>query len=349
MNRPSRLAHHSALSLALGTAGIAGLGLGGVIAVSNAPSVRAGPATINLAQADTSGFIPILWAQRALAVLRTKIRLAKIIARDTDFTPEEKGKAITIPFPGTFTAQTLTDSGAGSTATLQSPVGGGSVTVNLDKFKYVDFTISDFARAQASMELMDRYIDGPMDALAIALEADLFALYAGLTGGSVGTAGTNLVRPVITGAKKKLSDNLAPESDRHLVLSTKDEAAMLNDTSLANYFAFSKPDAVAEGSLGTIDGLTLWPSTMVPVTGSGPATTQNIAFHKNALILATRPLSAPAASDGVQAGVVVDPESGLALRILKQYDMSIRGYRVGFDMLYGVKVLRPTQGINVLS
>lgn len=323
--------------------------LGGLIVLSNAPSVRAGPANVNLAQADSSGFIAILWAQRALAILRTKIRVAKLIARDTDYTPAERGKAVTIPFPGTFTAQSLTDTGGSSTATVQSPQNGGSVTVNLDKFKYVDFTISDFARAQASMELMDRYIDGPMDALAIALEADLFALYAGFTGGSVGTAGTNLVRSVLTGVKKKLTDNLAPETDRHVVLSTKDEAALLNDTSLTNYFAFSKPDGVSDGSLGTIDGLKIWPSTMVPVTGSGPATTQNIGFHKNAMILMTRPLLAPEADSGVQSAVVVDPESGLAIRILKQYDMSIRGHRVGFDMLYGCRVLRANQGLNVLS
>lgn len=326
---------------------IPGIPLHGVYRPDFAKSVRA--ANINLAQADSSGFIPIIWAQRALSILRTKIRLAKIVARDTDYTPEERGKTITIPFPGTFAAQQLTDTGGSSTATTQTPSGGTSVSVNLDQFWYVDFNVSDFARAQASQELLDRYIDGPMDALAINLENVLFAQYANFTGGSVGTAGTNLVRSIITGARKKLADNLAPDTDRHVVLSTKDEAALLNDTSLANYFAFSKPDAVAQGMLGTLDGFQIWSSTRTPVVTGTPNTTENIAIHKTALLLATRPLLAPEADTGVQAATLVDPESGLAIRVLKQYDMTARAHRVGFDMLFGTKCLRPTLGVNVLS
>jgi hypothetical protein len=62
-------------------------------------------ANIKLTTADTSGFIPIIWAQRALDVLRNQIVALQFVARDTDFAePGWRGKAITVGYPGTFTA-----------------------------------------------------------------------------------------------------------------------------------------------------------------------------------------------------------------------------------------------------
>lgn len=43
-------------------------------------------ANINLSVADASGFVPQFWANRALDVLRSKIVLLNLVARDSDFT-----------------------------------------------------------------------------------------------------------------------------------------------------------------------------------------------------------------------------------------------------------------------
>ena len=293
--------------------------------------------------ADTAGFIPAIWAQRALDVLRSNIVLARLVARDTDYEPAQRGKSLTIPYPGTFTAQ---DKAADTAAAVSVPAGGNSVTVNLNKHKYVDFIVEDFARVQANGELLDRYVQPAAIALAEALESDLFALYSGLPAGG-GTSGTDLTAATIRGARKILNDAKVPQAGRAIVMSTKDEVALLGDSNLAAYFANSRPEGIAEGSIGSLFGFDLFVSQLVPTTGSAPVSTKNIAATREAMILATRPLDEPMA--GVESSTVVDEASGLAIRVMRQYDMSARGHRVGFDILYGVSVLRSASGAVVLS
>lgn len=293
--------------------------------------------------ADTAGFIPQVWAQRALDVLRANIVLARLVSRDTDYEPAQRGKSLTIPYPGTFTAQ---DKAADTAATVQVPTGGNSVSVTLDKHKYVDFVVEDFARVQANGDLLDRYVQPAAIALAEALERDLFALYTGLSAGG-GTSGTDLAAGAIRGARKVLNDAKVPQAGRALVMSTKDEVALLGDSGLAAYFANSRPQGIAEGSIGSLYGFDLFVSQLVPTTGTSPVSTKNLAVTRDAMILATRPLDEPTA--GVDSTTIVDEASGLAIRVMRQYDMAARGHRVGFDLLYGCAVLRSTSGAVVLS
>ena len=300
-------------------------------------------ADITRTLADTSGFIPQVWAQRALDVLRANITLAKLVARDTDYEPAQRGKSVTIPYPGTFTAQ---DKAADTNATVQVPSGGTSATVNLNSHKYVDFIVEDFARVQASGELLDRYVAPAAIALAEALESDLFALYSGLSAGG-GTSGTDLTAATVRSLRKTLNDAKVPQAGRSLVMSTKDEVALLGDSSLATYFANSNPASIAEGSIGRLFGFDLYVSQLVKTTGTSPVSTKNIGLTPSAIILATRPLDEPTA--GIESTTIVDDASGLAIRVMRQYDMNARGHRIGFDILYGAAVLRSTAGAVVLS
>jgi hypothetical protein len=296
--------------------------------------------------ADTAGFVPQVWAARALDVLRENIVLTRRVARDSDFEPGWVGKTLNIPYPGTFTAQ---DKAADTPVNPQTPAGGNTVQVTLSKHKVVDFLVEDFAAAQTNTALLDRYVRPAAIALGNAMENDLFALYTSLTGGSVGTSGTDITAATVRSARKLLNDNKAPLVDRTLVVSDKDEIALLGDSSLQNYFAFSRQQGIAEGSIGRLYGFDVFVSQLVPVVTGTPNSTKNLAFHRDAMILAVRPFREPPAGSGVQAAVMPDPETGLVLRVLYQYDMSNRGVRVGLDILYGVAVLRPTLGVVVLS
>lgn len=300
-------------------------------------------ADITRTLAETAGFVPQIWAQRALDVLRSNIVLARLVARDTDFEPAQRGKSVTVPYPGTFTAQ---DKAEDANATVQVPSGGTSATVTLNKHKYVDFIVEDFARVQASGELLDRYVSPAAIALAEALEGDLFALYSGLASGG-GTSGTDLSATTIRSLRKTFNDAKLPQAGRSLVMSTKDEVALLGDSNLAAYFANSNPAGIAEGSIGRLFGFDLYVSQLVKTTGTSPVSTKNIGLTRDAMILATRPLDEPAA--GIESTTIVDDASGLAIRVMRQYDMNARGHRIGFDILYGAAVLRSTSGATVLS
>jgi hypothetical protein len=296
--------------------------------------------------AETAGFIPQIWAQRALDILRANIVLLKLIARDTDYEPQPQGKTLTIPYPGTFTAQKKTQ---GSSATIQTPSGGSSVNVTLSELAYVDFVIEDFARVQASSELLDRYIEPAAVAIAEQMEADLFTLYSSMTGGSVGTSGTDMTPAEIRQAAKLLDDAKVPMSNRSLVISSKDRVALLGNTELTSYFAFARPEGVAQGSLGNLYGFETFMSQLVPAVAGTPVSTKNLALHKNAMILATRPLGEPEPTTGLQASSLVDNDSGIAIRVLRSYDMAARGHRIGFDVLYGYTPLRTNHGVIALS
>lgn len=90
-------------------------------------------ATITNTILDSSGFIPQTWALEALNVLRNRIVLAKLVAKDSDMSDGAwQGKTLNIPYPGTFVAQ---DKAAGVAVTAQAPTGGATVSLSLSKHK----------------------------------------------------------------------------------------------------------------------------------------------------------------------------------------------------------------------
>ena len=69
----------------------------------------------------------------------------------------------------------------------------------------------------------------------------------------------------------------------------------------------------------------------------GPTGSLNLAFHRDALALVTRPLALPDTRMGVMAAVV--PLNGIGMRVLMQYDINAGGTVVNCDILAGVAVL----------
>ena len=302
-------------------------------------------ANVTLSVANTGGFIPTIWAQEALNVLRAYIRLAKLISRDSDYEAGWLGQTLNIPYPGTFTAQ---DKAANTVATLQTPSGGATIPVTLNKHKTVDFIVEDFANAQANMNLMLRYVQPAAIALAEAVENDIFALYSSMTQ-TVGTSGTDLTAATLRSAKKKMDDNKIPSGPRAAVISTKDEIALMGDSSLQQYFAYARPEVIQNGGIGTLYGFDIYPSQLVPVVAGTPNSTKNLFFHPQQMILATRPFRDPPQNSGVQTASIQDEESGLVLRIMYQYSMDYRGVHVGLDILYGTALVRDVAGLIALS
>lgn len=62
----------------------------------------------------------------------------------------------------------------------------------------------------------------------------------------------------------------------------------------------------------------------------------NLAFHPNAFAFVTRPMVAP---KGVESYVTTDPVSGLALRVVRGYDMKYKRETLSMDILYGYKTV----------
>lgn len=227
--------------------------------------------SITQSLANTAGFIPQAWANKALDVLRQDIALVNAIARDTDFTDVGwKGKTITVPYPGTFTAQ---DKTAGNTATVQQPSGGTSVPLTLTQHKTVDFVLEDvpFSEAQSGMNMMDSYGEAAGVALAEQVETDLMGMIISMNGGLVGTAGTDMGKNTFFQARQALNVAKTPKTNRSFVFSNKDATALMTDSTLQNYFAFNPGAASdwADGQIGRFAGFNLYESQFIGQAAAG--------------------------------------------------------------------------------
>lgn len=300
----------------------------------------------NITTGSIAPFIPQVWANEALEILRSNIVLAPLVTKDADVATFNVGDTLHIPYVGTLQAH---DKVQGQPVTKQT-ANASDTTVKLDRHKEVTFEVEDFAAAVSTPLVSQQYAKAAIIALAEQVEADLFSLYSQFSG-TVGTAGTNLDAATLRAINKRFTDNKVPAGNRHVVMSTKDSAALLADDSLQNFFAFndgSRGD-VTTGQLARIYGLQLHESQMVPTVAGTPTVTNNLALDPGAIIIASRALPMAPAGAGTTQSVVADPLSGLTLRCSMSYDPDGLGVQTTFDILYGIRKLRDEKGFVVLS
>ena len=371
--------------------------------------------TINTTQAQY--FIPEIWANSALEILRGMIVATPRVSRDSDVASFQRGDVLHIPYPGTLATS---DKASGSEYTLAQPSGETEVQVSLNKHKAVSVVIEDIVRAQANQDIVRRYSEAAAIAIAEQVETDLITELQSATN-TTGSYGTDLGASGLRTAWKAMTDNKAPQSDRNLIVSTDDAIAMLADSDLTSYLAFSKPQAIANGpqALGNLYGFETFSSQFISVAGdevtlatsaaaddiidtaaahgfaeddvveftaltggTGLSTStqyyviaanlaaqtfqvsatkggsavdfsanitagtvrsisrKNVAFRRDGAIAAFRGLPEPPSGSGAVAANVMDPESGVVMRVLMAYDARLGGVQVTHEVLYGVKKLQ---------
>jgi hypothetical protein len=301
----------------------------------------------NINNAAALPFIPELWANTALEILRNNIVLAPLVTKDTEVASFTVGSKLHIPYPGTFVAN---DKATNTPVTRQVPT-STDTTVTLNKHKEVTFLIEDFTRAQANPITMAKYMQAAVPPIAEQVESDLFALYSSFSG-SLGTSGTDLSAAALRAVNKKFTDNKIPRGNRHVVVSTKDSAALLADASLQSFFAFNEGarNDVSSGLIAdNLYGLNVHESQLVPVVAGTPNSTKNLAFDPGAVILAARSLPEAPAGTGAAQAVVKDEKSGLVIRVTLSYSADNLGVQCTTDILYGVAKLRDEKGFVVLA
>lgn len=99
------------------------------------------------------------------------------------------------------------------------------------------------------------------------------------------------------------------------------------------------PAIITSGAYQNVDSAPGNDKTITYMGSSGTAYAQNMIFHKDAFQLVTVPLYIdPAMSFAARA---TDPDTGLSIRIAKDYDITNDEILTRCDILYGVKALRP--------
>jgi len=221
--------------------------------------------TIDVTQAQY--FIPEIWANRAIEILRSLIVATPRVSRDSDVAAFNVGDILHIPYPGTLAAN---NKAAQTDYTFQVPTGEAEVQVTLNKHKEATFVVEDIVRAQENQSVMDRYSEAAAIAIAEAVETDVIAELQTAANVS-GSYGTDLDAAAMRGAWKALTDNKAPQDGRVAVVSTADAISLQGDAALATYWQRTAPQQGVVGgaaALGNIYGSDVFASQFIALNGA---------------------------------------------------------------------------------
>lgn len=287
----------------------------------------------NITATSAAAAIPEFWLQEAIGYLRANLVMARLVRRDGSAAIAQMGDTVNVTKRGSVTAKDK----AANTAIVTDAPSDTKVAVTLNKHKYVAWALEDTAGAEALKSALDYLSDG-MAHLAEAVETDLLALYPDIAN-SVGTAGKDLNELTILQARKQMNDQKAPVNNRNLIVSTKDDIALLGleKFSTVDDRGQAGAEALTEAKLGRIHGFNCYMSQLIATTGTSPVNTHNIAFHPNAFMLVSRALPRPDNASGAVSVTMTDPVTGITMRYTKQYNIANLATTHVIDVLYGVQ------------
>lgn len=297
----------------------------------------------NLTLTEVDLAIPEFWANLALGSLSANTVMSKLVNRDFDSAVATKGDIVNIIKRG---ALVVNDKAVNTPINLQNPT-NTKIPVELNKHKEVSWLIEDSASAKA-IDAAIAYVQDAAIALAEDFDSSLTALYTELAE-STGTAGVDLTVPTIIAARKRLNDLKCPVRGRNLIISSKDEAALLNleQFTRANWDV-QNSEALREAQITRKYGFDIYMDQLIKTTGVSPTSTHCMAFHRDAFVLVTRPLPEPPKDAGAVSSIIeID---GISVRITRSYSQKDGGVIWTLDCLYGVAGMRDdTHGIEVLT
>lgn len=290
-------------------------------------------------------FIPTIISNKVLQRFSSYLSLAKTVSRDSDWTTATQGATIQVTKTGAVVAN---DKVAGNTFTKQNPT-GTNVSVTLNKHKEVTFTIDDVTKVLENQDTQNRYADDGAIALAEAVEQALADLHPSITNtitwdrSTAATIDSGLLK-----LRKFFTDNKVPKTEqRYLYV----DATVFNDLLAQQKYTDQSwrgaNNTVADGQMIKTYGFEISESQMIAVTGS-PVAYHNLAYTRNAFVLASRPLPRPEGFGGNYA-VVNDPSIGLSLRTLFWYNADLGAHQLTIELLYGVAILDTRRVVELES
>lgn len=285
-------------------------------------------------QADIADGIPEMIARKVEDYWKENTVMPQLVRRDLDMEYAEAGKTVNVTAISELTVQ---EKAAGTDYDAER-VTSSDTEVTLDQHNYIGFLIEDIARFLTKPDYQQSLMDQGVKKLIEEVESDLLARYADITTNSVGTAGTDMTADIIVDARKKLTDSKVPTGNRSLVASSKDIAALLKlEKFTSSAWAEANGAALKEASLGRKYGFDIYESQGIK-SGGSPTAYYNLAFHRDAFVLASRPMLPPDSKTGVDSRLI--NADGVMLRVMVSYEHDKGGYFVTIELLYGVKTLR---------
>ncbi len=298
-----------------------------------------------ITSANVANAIVKLVAAEALPSLMGNLVMGNLVNRDFEPTLANAGDTVNVPIPPVMQANNIA---AGGTVQFQNP-NLGNAQIVLNTHAEATFQIPDITKVVAVPDLLRLYMQPALVALAERIESDLLATYSQFTGHlPVGTAGTPITEATIDLAETALFDSKVPGSmPKYLVVDSNTYSQMRQITRFSEYNSALDAGvrALIDGNIGKLKDFYVFRSQFVPKTGSGPVTTNNLAFAKDALGLVIRRLPQPLPGTGAVAEYAELGNFGM--RVVMSYEPNTLAQQFTVDVLYGVGVLRNAFGVQV--
>lgn len=288
----------------------------------------------------------------AMSVLASTISSDVCVAAQSGFTNY-------VGTPGTTPSSFLTYSQAGERLDWQTAPRDGNRSVILNPTAMAATVDAQKGLFHSGPKIADQYETGVMEAMTgfdFMMDQSIQTLTAGArsvaytTHGSAPlTSGTN-VMAVITGTGAMVAgDQFTLSGVFEVNPDTKQSTGILKVFTVAAAYAGGAGNVTLSQTIYTsgpyqnVSGAIPTTTTLVFIGTLSTGYARNLAFHRDAIVLATADLELPKGVDMASRASM----DGLSLRFVRQYDATTDNFLARFDILYGVKVVRPEWGVVV--
>lgn len=289
-------------------------------------------------QNDTTNavFIPTIVAQNALGRFGNYMNLARTVARDFEYTTATEGKTIQVPKRGALSANSKA---AGSEVTKQNPT-ATKIDVTLDQHFEVTVALDDVTKVLQNQDTQDGYGRDAAIALAEKVENYLAALHPSITNTvTFDKTSTATKKSSLLELRKRFVDNKVPRiEEKYLYLDATVLNEILEEADFTQLQTIGSGAPTLEGALRQLFGFNIFESQSVQTSGS-PVRYHNLAYTKDAIILASRPLPSDGNGAGVVQTVIQNADIGMGLRATMGYDKDLLAMQLTMDILFGASIL----------
>jgi hypothetical protein len=300
-----------------------------------------------ITSANLANAIVKLVAVDALPALMGNLVMGNLVNRDYEPTLAQAGDTVNVPIPPTLVANNIAEGGSVQT---QNP-NLGNAQIVLNTHAEATFQIPDVTKVLAVPDLLKLYMQPAVIALAERIEGDLLNLYSQFTSNTtVGTPSTAITEAVVDQAETALFQAKVPSSaPKYLVVDAATYSGLRQIPRFSEFQTAGEAGlrALVDGTVGKMKDFYIFRSQFVPKTGSGPVTTHNLAFTRNAIGLVVRRLPQPLPGTGAISEYAELGNFGV--RVTMSYQPNTLAQQFTVDVLYGVGVLRNSFAVQVSS
>lgn len=281
-------------------------------------------------------FIPTIIAQKALGRLSSYMNLAKTVARDFEYTTATEGQVIRVPRRGALVANAKT---SGINVTRQNPT-ATDVSVTLNQHFEVTFALDDVTKVLQNQNTQEGYGNDGAIALAEKIETYIASLHPSITNTVTFDATSTATKKdrLLTLRRRFVTNNVPKVETKYLYVDATVMNELLEEADFTQQQTIGSGAPTVEGALMRLYGFEIFESQNVQTSGS-PVRYHNLAYTKDAIVLASRPLPQAPNGTGVIQTVIQNSDVGVGLRSTMGYDKDGLAMQLTLDVLFGASIL----------